>query len=93
MGLGICKIAEEVRKLTNKPIIAVATHFQWDHVGGHKYYLDVYIHEAELNWLNGGFPLSIETIRKMILDRGVLPEGFDINAYELFFEGSNAVAA
>jgi len=83
-GLGICNISEEVKRLTSKPVIAVATHFHWDHVGGHKYYPDFYIHEAELHWLNGGFPLSMETVREMVADRCVLPEGFDVNAYELF---------
>ena len=29
-GLGICNIYEQVRKLTNKPVTAVATHIHWD---------------------------------------------------------------
>jgi glyoxylase-like metal-dependent hydrolase (beta-lactamase superfamily II) len=35
-GLGICEISAEVKKLTDKPVTAVATHIHWDHIGGHK---------------------------------------------------------
>lgn len=86
-GLGIGKIPNEVEKLTSKPVTAVATHIHWDHVGGHKYYPDFYAHEAELNWLSGEFPLSIETIREMVLDRCDPPDGYDVNYYE-FFQGT-----
>ena len=61
-GLGISNIYDEVIKFTNKPITAVATHIHWDHIGGHKYFPNFYAHAAELDWLNGKFPLSMETI-------------------------------
>lgn len=83
-GLGICNIYNEVRALTKKPVTAVATHIHWDHVGGHKYFPDFYAHKAELPWLNGEFPLSLETIRAMVLDRCDPPENFDIKNYEMF---------
>ena len=57
-GLGVCHIADEVNKLTSLPVTAVATHIHWDHIGGHACYPDFYAHEAELNWLDGEFPLS-----------------------------------
>lgn len=85
-GLGISNIYEEVLKLTDKPITAVATHIHWDHIGGHKYFSDFYAHADELDWLNGKFPLSIETIREMVVDRCDLPEGFCVKDYE-FFQG------
>ncbi|MFA7032760.1 MAG: MBL fold metallo-hydrolase [Bacilli bacterium] len=83
-GLGICDISKEVKKLTDKPVIAVATHIHWDHIGGHKYYPHFYAHKAELNWLQGEFPLSIETIRDMVTDRCDLPDGYDVRGYTLF---------
>ena len=85
-GLGICDISREVKRLTDKPVTAVATHIHWDHVGGHKYYPDFYAHEEELGWLNGKFPLSIDTIRDMVLDRCDPPADFDVSSYE-FFQG------
>ena len=86
-GLGICDIRKKVTELTGKPIIAVATHVHWDHLGGHKYFPNFYAHEAELNWLHGEFPLSMEQIKEMVIDRCDLPEGFDVNNYE-FFQGT-----
>ncbi|WP_195200861.1 MBL fold metallo-hydrolase [Faecalispora jeddahensis] len=86
-GLGICNIYDKVRKLTDKPVTAVATHIHWDHIGGHKYFPDFYAHEDELNWLNGEFPLTMEQIKGMVVDRCNLPEGYDVNKYE-FFQGT-----
>ena len=83
-GLGICNIYDEVRKLTDKPVIAVATHIHWDHIGGHKYFPDFYALRAELDWLNGKFPLSFQTVCEMVIDRFDLPDGFDVSKYEMF---------
>ncbi len=83
-GLGICNIYEQVRKLTGKPITAVATHIHWDHIGGHKYFPDFYAHKAELDWITGAFPLPLQAVRNMVTDHCELPEGFDVNAYEIF---------
>ncbi|TYT74237.1 MBL fold metallo-hydrolase [Desulfobotulus mexicanus] len=86
-GLGISNIYDEVIKLTDNPVIAVATHIHWDHIGGHEFFPDFYAHGAELNWLNGEFPLSMEQIKDMVVDRCDLPEGFDVNKY-VFFQGN-----
>jgi len=86
-GLGICNIDAQVRNLTDKPVTASATHIHWDHIGGHKYYPDFYAHSAELNWLSGEFPLTMDTIREMVVDRCDLPDGYDVNNYE-FFQGT-----
>ena len=86
-GLGICNIYDEVIKLTDKPVTAAATHIHWDHIGGHKYFPDFYAHENELDWLSGGFPLPLETIKTYVTDRCELPEGYDVNTYE-FFQGT-----
>jgi len=83
-GLGICGIHNQVNKLTDKPVIAIATHIHWDHIGGHRFFPDFYAHKAELNWLNGEFPLTIEQIKGMVVDRCDLPKGYDVNTYEFF---------
>lgn len=88
-GLGICNIHEQIKKLTDRPVIAIATHIHWDHIGGHKFFPDFYAHEKELNWLNGDFPLTIEQIKDMVADRCDLPDGYDVNNYE-FFQGTPA---
>lgn len=83
-GLGICNIYDEVIKLTDRLVTAVATHIHWDHIGGHKYFPDFYTNEAELNWLNGEFPLTMEEIKNMVIDRCDLPEGYQVGNYKLF---------
>nr|WP_028582172.1 MBL fold metallo-hydrolase [Desulfogranum japonicum] len=47
-GLGICDIHEQVIKLTDTPIVSIATHIHWDHIGGHKFFPDFYAHKNEL---------------------------------------------
>ncbi|EHN15232.1 MBL fold metallo-hydrolase [Clostridium sporogenes] len=86
-GLGICNIYDEVIKLTDKPVTAVATHIHWDHIGGHKFFPDFYAHEDELNWLNGEFPLTLEQIKDMVVDRCDLPEDYNVDNYK-FFQGT-----
>lgn len=83
-GLGICNIYDEVIKLTDKPIIAVATHIHWDHIGGHNYFSDFYVHREEVSWLNGQLPLNKKTVREMVVDRCDLPKGYNIEQYEIF---------
>ncbi len=83
-GLGICNIHDEVIRLSSKPIIAAATHIHWDHMGGLKYFPDFYAHSAESAWLNGEFPLSLEAVKKMVVDHCDLPDDFNIHSYELF---------
>lgn len=83
-GLGIGNISEEVKRLTDKPVAAVATHIHWDHIGGLQYYPEFFAHEAELNWLSGEFPLSVAAIRSMLLDRCDPPDGFDAGSYKIF---------
>ncbi len=86
-GLGICSILEPVLKLTQKPVVAVATHIHWDHIGGHKFFPNFYAHKDELPWLKGEFPLSLDQIKAMVLDRCDVPVGYDVDTYE-FFQGT-----
>lgn len=83
-GLGICNISNVVNELTDKPVTAVATHIHWDHIGGHKYYPDFYVHKDELDWLTGGFPQSLDAVRRFVTERCELPSHYDVNSYELF---------
>jgi glyoxylase-like metal-dependent hydrolase (beta-lactamase superfamily II) len=84
-GLGIENILDQVKTLTDKPITAVATHVHYDHIGGHKYFSDFYVHEAEVEWINGGFPLTIEQVRDMLVEEPCdFPKEFDVNGYHLF---------
>ncbi|MCI2082941.1 MAG: MBL fold metallo-hydrolase [Bacteroidales bacterium] len=84
-GLGVGNIWEQVRTLTDKHVTAVTTHVHYDHFGGHKYFPDFYVHEAEKDWINGEFPLTIEQVRYFLAEKPCdFPEDFDINKYQLF---------
>lgn len=83
-GLGISNIYNEAVKLTDKPIAAAATHIHWDHIGGHQYFPEFYAHGQEVSWLNGEFPLPLGAVKGMVTDRCDLPEGYDVNTYQLF---------
>ena len=84
-GLGVENIEEQVRKLTDKPVIVVSTHVHYDHIGGDKYFSDIYVHEAETEWINGGFPLTIEQVRDFLTEEPCdFPKDFDVNNYCLF---------
>ena len=78
-GLGISNISQEVAKLTDKPVTAVATHIHWDHIGGHQYFPDFYVHEDELNWLNGENPLPHERIKYFLVQGCEVPGDFNVD--------------
>lgn len=82
-GLGIENIAEEVKKLTKKPVTAIATHIHWDHIGGHSHFPDFYVHEAEKAWIEEKFPLPTALVKRFLAE-GDLPHDFDPDAYTIF---------
>lgn len=84
-GLGVENILNEVEKLTDKAVTVVTSHVHYDHFGGHKYFPDFYVHQEELEWINGGFPLTIEQVRNFLVEEPCdFPENFDVNDYYLF---------
>ncbi|MGE4434458.1 MAG: MBL fold metallo-hydrolase [Bacteroidales bacterium] len=84
-GLGVANIWEQVQTLTDKPVTVVTTHVHYDHFGGHTYFPDFYVHEAEVDWIEGGFPLTLKQVRDFLIEQPCdFPEDFDIDAYALF---------
>lgn len=75
---------EQVLILTNKPVTAVTTHVHYDYFDSHKYFPDFNIHEAEAEWINGGFPLTLEQVRIFYRRTVRFPMDFDANNYYLF---------
>lgn len=64
-GLGIDTIKRITDQLTTLPIVVITTHVHWDHIGSHRDFETVYVHEAEKEWLVHGIKgLPIEQIRK-----------------------------
>jgi len=73
-GLGIDNIKRVTDKLTSLPIDVITTHVHWDHIGSHKYYDRIYVHETEEKWLENGIKgLSLDQMRKDIAKDITIP--------------------
>ena len=84
-GLGVSNIREIVDSLTALPVMVVTTHVHWDHIGGHKYFNNIAVHEAEKDWLSVRFPLPPQVVRTDLTRFPCdFPAGFDIDAYQIF---------
>ena len=84
-GLGVANIRQMVDRLTALPVSAVTTHVHWDHIGGHGYFDQIAVHEAEQDWLNGHFPLPLQVVKRNLTARPCdFPAGFSVDDYQLF---------
>lgn len=84
-GLGVSNIKKIVEALTNKPVIVIATHVHYDHIGGHFYFNNFYTHKNEVEWINGKFPLSLEYVKKLLIEKPCkFPKDFNIDKYKIF---------
>ncbi len=87
-GLGIGNIREQVDRLTALPVQVLTTHAHWDHIGGHREFEAIYVHEAEEEWLKGHFPLPLEAVKRNLTCRPCdFPKEFKIEDYRLFDGG------
>ncbi|MDO4312974.1 MAG: MBL fold metallo-hydrolase, partial [Eubacteriales bacterium] len=62
-GLGVSNIKQIVDRLTKLPITVVTTHVHWDHIGGHKYFDNIAVYEAEKEWLSCNFPIPLQVVQ------------------------------
>lgn len=84
-GLGVSNIRKIVDSLTELPVVAVTTHVHWDHIGGHKYFDNIAVHEAEKDWLSVRFPIPLQVVKNNLTRLPCdFPKDFDINAYQIF---------
>ncbi|MBQ2191023.1 MAG: MBL fold metallo-hydrolase [Clostridia bacterium] len=84
-GLGVSNIRSVVAELTTLPVMAVTTHVHWDHIGGHQYFDNIAVHEAEKDWLSVRFPIPLDAVKKnLTMPPFAFPEGFNIDAYQVF---------
>lgn len=84
-GLGVSNIKEIVDSLTQLPIIVVTTHVHWDHIGGHKHFEIIAVHEAEKDWLSVKYPIPLQMIKNNLLRKPCdFPLNFNIDRYQIF---------
>lgn len=84
-GLGVANIKNVVDSITNLPVSVVTTHVHWDHIGGHKYFEKIAVHEKERSWLAEKFPLPLSVVKQNLTCKQCdFPKDFDINSYEIY---------
>ncbi len=84
-GLGVANIKNVVESLTTLPVVVVTTHVHWDHIGGHKYFENIVVHEAEKEWLSVRFPIPLQAVKRNLMCKPCdFPENFVIEDYQIF---------
>jgi len=83
-GLGHFPLRRHVALLSEKPIVCVASHTHFDHIGSHHEFGDRRVHAAEADIL--AWPERARTLADRYADERMfdcLPEGWDSAAYEI----------
>ena len=71
--------------LTSLPVMAVTPMSTGDHIGGHKYFENIAVHEAEKDWLSVQFPIPLQTVKNILTCRPCdFPEDFVLEDYQIF---------
>ena len=84
-GLGAANIKKVVDSLTSLPVIVITTHIHWDHIGGHKYFNTIAVHEAEKDWLSVKFPIPLQVVKSNLMCKPCdFPSDFKIDKYQIF---------
>ena len=86
-GLGIDSMKRVTDQLTDLPIDVITTHVHGDHIGSHGEYENLYVHEADADWLIHGIEgRTLEELRHD-LARDItipIPESFDPSTFVPF---------
>ena len=83
-GLGVANIKKVVDSLTLLPVLVATTHIHWDHIGGHKYFENIAVHEAEKDWLSIKFPIPLQAVKHNLVCKPCdFPLDFSIDSYQL----------
>jgi glyoxylase-like metal-dependent hydrolase (beta-lactamase superfamily II) len=83
-GMGVLSLREHVALLSERPVICVASHTHFDHIGGHHEFEQRVVHEAEADILASVDPVDtvLEGYREHAFD--ALPyEGFEPSNYAI----------
>lgn len=84
-GLGVSNIRNIVDSLTELPVRVLNTHVHWDHIGGHRYFDHIAVHEAEKDWLAVHFPIPLEVVKQNLTRQPCdFPADFRIDGYQIY---------
>ena len=84
-GMGVLSLKEQVALVTEKPLLCVASHSRFDHVGGHYEFDERLIHAAEADILTAPDRMNtvIESYVKPEIFTAAPFEGFDPDDYTI----------
>lgn len=83
-GLGVENIRKVVEQITDLPILVTTTHVHWDHIGSHRYFDEIAVHEKEADWFTH-FPVPLSMVKANLLrDKCDFPKSFDPTVYMIF---------
>ena len=84
-GLGVSNIKRVVDDITALPVTVLTTHVHWDHIGGHRFFDRIAVHESERAWIAGGFPLPLSEVKAQLTKVPcAFPKDFDPDRFQLF---------
>lgn len=86
-GLGIDSMKRITDQLSDLPIDVITTHVHGDHIGSHREYENLYVHEADADWLIHGIEgRTLEAMRHdLVRDITIpTPQSFDPSTYVPF---------
>lgn len=83
-GMGVLSLREHVVELTEKPVICVASHAHFDHIGGHHEFEQRVVHEVEAAILTSAdsHDTVLDGYRESAFD-AIPYAGFDPSAYNI----------
>jgi glyoxylase-like metal-dependent hydrolase (beta-lactamase superfamily II) len=93
-GTGIGKIRPIVEQLTSLPVIVITTHVHWDHIGGHREFGEIAVHEGDRVWLENGLPIPLSVMRQMLIKHPFTrpaPSEFSLESWSPFVGAATLV--
>lgn len=83
-GLGVSNIRNIVNSLTELPVTVATTHVHWDHIGGHRHFDSIFVHELERDWLELRFPIPLQVVKNNLTKSPCdFPTEFSIEDYKI----------
>lgn len=65
--------------------MVATTHVHWDHIGGHRFFENISVHEAEKEWISGKFPIPLKVVKNnLTLKSCDFPKEFILDEYQIY---------
>ena len=88
-GMGVVSLSRHVSLVTERPLLAVATHTHWDHIGSHHEFAERAVHPLEAGILaaptreSSGAGISVKAEKEADIFERLPPAPYRAEAYEI----------